>query len=108
MISLSNYILEKKSDYLLYTVKTNEYKDEIRIDVTYHYFDEHDYAFMNDNGRVHSYSNNAANFVERVLDDMEKNIDGFDSREIECPKTYYVYSDGPFGKNWILTDKYIK
>ena len=50
MISLSNYILEKKSDYLLYTVKTSEYKDEIRIDVTYHYFDEHDYAFMNDNG----------------------------------------------------------
>lgn len=108
MISLSNYILEKKSDYLLYTIKTRKYKDKIRIDVTYHFFDKSDYAFMNDNGIIHSYSDDAANFVNRVLNNIEKNIDGFDSRKIECPKTYYVYSDGPFEKNWILTDKHIK
>jgi hypothetical protein len=107
MIPLSNYILEKKNDYLLYTVKVSEYKDELRIDVTHHYFDNHDYAFMSDIGRVHSYSDNAAKFVDGVLIDMEKNIKGFDSRELDV-KTYYVYSDNPHSKNWILTDKYIK
>lgn len=107
MIPLSNYILEKKNDYLLYTVKVSEYKDELRIDITHHYFDNHDYAFMNNAGKVHSYSDNAAKFVDDVLTDMEKNIKGFDSRELDV-KTYYVYSDNPHGKNWILTDKYIK
>lgn len=107
MIPLSNYIFEAKSNYLLYTVKVGEYKDELRIDVIHHYFDNHDYAFMSDIGRVHSYSDNAAKFVDGVLTDMEKNIKGFDSRELDT-KTYYVYSDGPYGKKWILTDKYIK
>lgn len=107
MIPLSNYILEKKNDYLLYTVKVSKYKDELRIDVIHHFFDNHDYAFMNDKGRVHSYSDNAAKFVDGVLMNMEKNIKGFDSRELDV-KTYYVYSDDPYSKNWILTDKYIK
>ena len=107
MKALSNYILEKKSDYLLYTVKVGEYKDELRIDITHHYFDNHDYAFMSDVGRIHSYSDKAAEFVNGVLMDMEKNIKGFDSRELDV-KTYYVYSDNPHSKNWILTDKYIK
>lgn len=107
MIPLSNYILEKKNNYHLYTVKVSEYKDELRIDITCHYTDRHDYAFMSDIGRVYSYSDNAAKFVDGVLMDMEKNIKGFDSRYLDI-KTYYVYSDNPHSKNWILTDKYIK
>lgn len=107
MTPLSNYILEKKADYLLYTIKVGEYKDELRIDITNHYFNNHDYAFMSDIGRVHSYSESAAKFVDSVLMDMEKNIKGFDSRDLDI-KTYYIYSDNPHSKNWILTDKYIK
>lgn len=98
---LSDYIIEA-SKYLLYTVKVGSYKDDLRIDIEYHYFDQKEYAFMNDNGRVYSYSDEAAESVNNTLLKMEEMIKGFDSREIKENTIYKVYSDGPHGNKWTL------
>lgn len=101
MKQLSDYITEA-SKYLLYTIKIGSYKDDLRIDVKYHYFDQSDYAFMNDNGRVYSYNDEAAKFVNNTLLKMEEMIKDFDSRELKENTIYKVYSDGPHGNKWTL------
>ena len=79
---------------ITYSIKVSEYKGKLKIDVENEYWDSSDYAFY-DGQKIYSYSENAANFVKKALNDLKINPKSLKAgqkirQKVKDSKIFYV------------------